>query len=58
MAQKLIVIALVCAFVALAYGAPQFDQRFPQQQQTEQDGKYAVLDGRYHQDPNGEYNFE
>lgn len=58
MAQKFIIIAVVCALVALVRTAPQFDQQFQQQQQPQQDAKYAVIDGKFHQDPNLEYNFE
>lgn len=56
MAQKFVIIAVVCALVALVHSAPQFDQQFQQQQQ--QDPKYAVIDGKFHQDHNLEYNFE
>lgn len=56
--SKFIAIALVCALVACVQSAPQFDQKFPDQQQPQQQSKYVVADGRFHQDPNLEYNFE
>lgn len=56
MAKILIVIAMACALVAFVQCAPQFDQVY--QQQPEQQSRFAVLDGTYHQDPNLEYNFE
>lgn len=56
--SKIVAIALVCAFVVCVQSAPQFDQKFPDQQQPHQQSKYAVADGRFHQDPNLEYSFE
>lgn len=53
---KSIAIVLVCAFVACVQSFPQIDQQF--QQQPEQQSKFAVLEGKFHQDPNLEYNFE
>lgn len=59
MSHKLVIITLVCALTVFVQSAPQFDQQFQQQQQQpNQDPKYAVLDGKFHQDPNLEYNFE
>lgn len=59
MSTKVIVSVLVCVFIVVAQSAPQFDQTFPQQQQQpEQDSRFVVVDGKYHQDPNLEYNFE
>lgn len=54
---KYIAIAFVCALLACVQCAPQFDQKFSQQH-PEQQSRFAVLDGTYHQDPNLEYNFE
>lgn len=56
MSTKIVVGVLVCVFIAIAQSAPQFDQQY--QQQPEQNSRFAVLDGSYHQDPNLEYNFE
>lgn len=59
MSTKIVFSVLVCVFVAFAQSAPQFDQQFqPQQQHAEQQSRFAVLDGKFHQDPNLEYNFE
>ncbi|XP_031626729.1 larval cuticle protein 1-like [Contarinia nasturtii] len=54
--KKFIAIAVFCVLIACIQSAPQFDQHF--QQQPEQQSKYVVADGRFHQDPNLEYNFE
>lgn len=60
MSTKVVISVFVCVFIAIAQCAPQFDQQFePQQQQhPEQESRFTVLDGKYHQDPNLEYNFE
>lgn len=56
--SKLVAFAIVCTLIAYVQSAPQFDQQFNEQQQPQQQSKYAVADGRFHQDPNLEYNFE
>lgn len=56
--SKFVAFAIVCALVAYVQSAPQFDQQFNEQHQPQQQSKYAVSDGRFHQDPNLEYNFE
>lgn len=62
MSKKVVISVLVCAFIAIGQCAPQFDQTFDQQyqqqQQPDQQSRFTVLDGKYHQDPNLEYNFE
>lgn len=59
MSTKIVISILICVFIVVAQSAPQFDQQFQQQQlQPEQESRFAVLDGKYHQDPNLEYNFE
>lgn len=68
MAQKFFVIAVfVCVFAAFVHPAPQFQkqQNFqaPQPFQTEahpqeRDSRFLVVDDKFHQESNGEYNFE
>lgn len=55
---KFVAFAIVCALVVFVQSAPQFDQQFQEQHQPQQQSKYAVADGRFHQDPNLEYSFE
>lgn len=55
---KYIAIAFVCTLFVCVQGAPQFDQHYPQQPAEQQSKQFAVLNGRFHQDPNLEYNFE
>lgn len=47
-------VILICAFVAYVQSYPQFDQQYQQEPQSK---AFAVLEGRFHQDPNLEYNF-
>lgn len=57
--MKVAISVVVCAFIAIAQCAPQFDQEYNQQNQPQhQEKHFAVADGRFHQDPNLEYNFE
>lgn len=57
MSTKVVISVFICVFIVIAQCAPQFDQEYqPQQQQQEK--QFEVLDGRFHQDPNLEYNFE
>lgn len=46
-------VTLIFVLIACVFGA---DLRF--QEQPQEYSKYAVADGRFHQDPNLEYNFE
>lgn len=59
MSMKVAISVFVCVFVAIAQCAPQFDYQYDQQNQPQQQAKkFTVLDSRFHQDPNLEYNFE
>lgn len=56
MFSKFVTVTFICALFAYVQSAPQFDQQF--QQQDEPQSKFIVAEGRFHQDPNLEYNFE
>lgn len=59
MSKRVAVGVFVCVLVAIVQCAPQFDQQYNQQNQPQQqEKKFNVLDGNFHQDPNLEYNFE
>lgn len=59
MSTKVVISVLVCAFIAIAQCAPQFDQQYTTQpEKPGQEKRFEVLDGNYHQDPNLEYDFQ
>lgn len=56
--SNFLVVALVCGLIGCIQSAPQLDQQFQEPHPTQQQSKYTVAHGRFHQDPNLEYNFE